>query len=267
MKSKVDLYNNYYGKFADDAQAAVRAETYGEDIGQSSWMTADELRHFIDILEINDASKVLEVGSGSGGPALFLAKETGCKITGVDINEFGITNANAMARERGLSGLAEFTAIDASQPLPFEDGTLDLVFSNDVMCHVPERQNVLNGWYRVLKDGGQMLFTDALVITGIVSNEEIAKRSSIGLYYYVPPGENEKMIANAGFEIVAVEDLTKAAADIALRWRDARAKHREAMIAIEGEENFAGLQDFLSCAYTLTSERRLSRFMYHARKS
>ena len=112
-----------------------------------------------------------------------------------------------------------------------------------------------------------MLFTDALVITGLVSHEEIAGRSSIGLYYYVSPGENEKMIENAGFQIVAVEDLTPAAADISKRWHDARAKHQEAMIEIEGEENFAGLQAFLSCAYKLTSEKRLSRFMYHARKS
>jgi SAM-dependent methyltransferase len=266
MKSKVDLYNTYYDKFAADAQAAVRAETYGEDIGQSSWMTADELRHFIELLKIVESSNVLEVGSGSGGPALFLAKETGCKLTGVDVNQFGNKNANELARERGLSDRVEFIEIDASKPLPFEDGTFDVVFSNDVMCHVPERQNVLREWHRVLKPGGQMLFTDALVITGIVSHEEIAKRSSIGLYFYLPPGENERMIKETGFKIVVVEDLTPAAAEISKRWHDAREKHREEMIKIEGEENFKGLQEFLNCTHALTAEKRLSRFMFHARK-
>ena len=266
MAAKVDLYNTYYDKFAADAQAAVRAETYGEDIGQSSWMTADELRHFIDLLEIDDSKNVLEVGSGSGGPALFLAKETGCRLTGVDVNEFGTKNANELTKERGLSERAEFKLIDASKPLPIDDGTFDVVFSNDVMCHVPERQNVLKEWHRVLKPGGQILFTDALVITGIVSHEEIAKRSSIGLYFYLPPGENERMIKEAGFEIVTVEDLTPAAAEISKRWHDAREKHRDAMITIEGEENFQGLQEFLACVHTLTTERRLSRFAYHARK-
>jgi ubiquinone/menaquinone biosynthesis C-methylase UbiE len=266
MSAKVDLYNTYYDKFAADAQAAVRAETYGEDIGQSSWMTADELRHFIKLLNIREASNVLEVGSGSGGPALFLAKETGCQLTGVDVNEFGVKNANELARERGLSDRAEFKQIDAGKPLPFEESSFDVVFSNDVMCHVPARQSVLREWYRVLKPGGQMLFTDALVITGIVSHEEIAKRSSIGLYFYLPPGENERMIKEAGFEIVTVEDLTPAAADISKRWHDAREKHRDAMIKIEDDENFHGLQDFLQTVHELTSQRRLSRFGYHARK-
>jgi ubiquinone/menaquinone biosynthesis C-methylase UbiE len=266
MKNTVDLYNTYYDKFAADAQAAVRAETYGEDIGQSSWMTADELRRFIELLKIDESSTVLEVGSGSGGPALFLAEETRCKLIGVDVNEFGIKNANQIANERGLSDRAEFKQIDASKPLPFEAGSLDVVFSNDVMCHVPERQNVLKEWHRVLKPGGQMLFTDALVISGIVSHEEIAKRSSIGLYFYLPPGENERMIKEAVFEILNVEDLTPAAAEISKGWHDARQKHRDAMIKIEGEENFNGLQEFLACVHTLTAERRLSRFAYHARK-
>jgi len=266
MSAKVDLYNTSYGKFAADAQQAVRAATYGEDIGQSSWMTADELRHFIELLEIDASTNMLEVGSGSGGTALFLAKETGCKLTGVDVNEFGVKNANELAHQRGLSDRTEFRLIDAGKLLPFEPNSFDVVFSNDVMCHVPERQNVLREWHRVLKPGGQILFTDALVVTGIVSHEEIAKRTSIGLFFFLPPGENERMIKEAGFEIVTVEDLTPAAAEVSKRWNDARENHRDAMIKIEGEENFSGLQDFLSCVHTLTSERRLSRFMYHSVK-
>ncbi len=266
MADKVDLYNTLYDKFAEDVQQAVRAETYGEDIGQSSWMTADELRHFIELLSINESTNVLEVGSGSGGPALFLAETTGCRVTGVDVNEFGVKNANELAHNRKLNSHAQFEEIDASKPLPFKPDLFDVVFSNDVLCHVPKRQNVLNEWYRVLKPGGKMLFTDALVITGIVSHEEIAERSSIGLYYFLPPGENERMIAAVGFQDILAEDLTNAAADVSKRWHDAREKHREALLKIESEENFNGLQEFLSCVHTLTSERRLSRFKYFARK-
>jgi SAM-dependent methyltransferase len=267
MKSKVDLYNTYYDKFATDAQQAVRSETYGEDIGQSSWMTADEMRHFIKLLEIDGSTNVLEVGSGSGGPALFIAENTVCHILGVDVNEFGVRNANDLAQQRFLDRRAVFQSIDAGKPLPFESDSFDVVFSNDVMCHVPDRPLVLRDWYRVLKAGGRMLFTDAMVMTGIVSHEEIAKRSSIGLYFYVPAGQNERMIEAAGFKIASVEDSTSQAAEISKRWHDARERHREAMVSLEGDENFSGLQEFLSCVHTLTSERRLSRQMYHARKS
>jgi SAM-dependent methyltransferase len=261
-----DLYNTHYGKFATDAQAAVRTETYGEDLGQSSWMTADELREFARFLEIGAESNVLEVGSGSGGSALFLTELTGCSIAGVDANEFGIANANKLAEQRGLSDGAKFLQVDASKALTFADASFDVVVSTDVLCHIPDRQNVLREWHRVVKPGGKILFTDALVITGIVSHEEIANRSSIGLYFFLPPGENERMIEAAGFRLLEVRDLTSAAAEVSKRWHDARDKHRDAMISIEGEENFDGLQKFLWGVHTLTSERRLSRLMYLAER-
>ena len=58
---------------------------------------------------------------------------------------------------------------------------------------------MLGEMFRVLKAGGRMLFSDALVVGGMVSHEEIATRSSIGFYVYSPPGENERLIARAGF--------------------------------------------------------------------
>ena len=193
-RAPVDLYDTSYGNFSAAVQAEVRVATYGEDLGQSSWMTADELRLFIRWLKPRPSSHVLEVGSGSGGPALFVARSVGCRITGLDINEAGVRNANALSGRQKLDALAQFQVADAAQPLPFAADTFDAVLSNDAMCHVPRRGDVLRDWFRVLRPGGQMLFTDAMVITGTLSNEEIATRSSIGSYYFLPPGENEKLI-------------------------------------------------------------------------
>jgi hypothetical protein len=63
-----------------------------------------------------------------------------------------------------------------------------------------------------------------------------------------------------------VSDTTENAAGLANRWHDARAKKREALVAAEGEATFYGLQRFLSCVGTLTSERRLLRYIYLAEK-
>jgi SAM-dependent methyltransferase len=132
------------------------------------------------------------------------------------------------------------------------------------MCHIAHRLDVLRDWRRVLRPGGRMLFTDALVITGQVSQLEIATRSSIGLYFFVPPGENERLIETAGFRLLTVDDETESAATVARRWYDAREQHRNELIAREGATNFDGLQRFLSCVQTLSAERRLSRFCYVA---
>lgn len=264
--SPIDLYDNVYADFASGIEAAVRRETYGEDMGQSSWLTATEWLEFADRLAIGAGSEVLEVGSGSGGPAVYLGLVRGCSITGVDINEHGVRNAVALAQARGVADRVQFRAVDASRPLPFPAGRFDAVLSNDAMCHIRERLTVLRDWHRVLRPGGRALFTDAMVLTGIVSHEELAIRSSIGFYLFLPPGENERLLRAAGFGVLGVEDVTDNAAEVARRWHDARQRQREALVAREGGANFDGLQRFLMCVHTLSVERRLSRYAYLAEK-
>ena len=112
-----------------------------------------------------------------------------------------------------------------------------------------------------------MLFSDALVIGGMISAEEIATRSSIGFYFYSPPGANERLMQQARFSRIRTTDTTENATRIAKRWHDAREKMKEALVAAEGIANFDGLQRFLSCVHTLTSERRLLRYLYFASKA
>src|SRR5262245_22019714 len=216
-ENPVDLYNNVYSGFGSDAEAAVRHQTYGEDIGQSSWMTAHEWLRFADQLGVTAASKVLEVGSGSGGPAVYLALKRGCRVTGVDINEHGVRNAIELAADQGVADRVNFRVADAGARLPFPGADFDAIVSNDAMCHIERRLAVLREWRRVLRSGGRALFTDAMVITGPVSQQELAIRSSIGFYLFVPPGENERLLREAGFELLGVEDLTGRAADVAQR--------------------------------------------------
>jgi len=82
MARTVDLYGTAYGNFADPAIEQVRRETYGEDFGQSSWVTGDEYRRFFRLLGLSADDHVLDTGCGSGGPALFVVREIGCRVTG-----------------------------------------------------------------------------------------------------------------------------------------------------------------------------------------
>jgi len=267
MTKAVDLYDNVYSDFESTAETAVRRAAFGEDIGQSSWLTAEDWLRFADLAGAHADARVLEVGSGSGGPAVYLASQRGCHVTGVDINEHGVDNARRLADERGVGDRAHFQAIDASKPLPFSQATFDAILSNDAMCHIANRLDVLRDWHRVLRPGGRMLFTDALIVSGPITAEEIATRSSIGVYIFVPPGENERLIDAAGFTLVSAEDVTAAAETIAGRWHDAREAHRAELTLREGEANFDGLQRFLACVRIVSAERRLSRYCYLAERS
>ena len=265
MTTKVDLYNSAYANY--DLNRQIRIETYGEDFGQTSWVTTEESNEIPSLLKLTSGSAVLEVGCGSGGYAVHLAAGVGCRIKGLDINLHGIKNAQELAGDRGLQALAQFEECDLSKPWPVHDAQFDAVFANDVLCHIPGRLHVLEEMFRVLKPGSRMLYSDALLIGGMVSHEEIATRSSIGYYIFSPPGENERLIAAAGFHLLSSTDTLQAAAGIAERWHNARSKRSEELIKAEGEDGFAGLQRFLSCVKSLTSERRLLRYVYLAEKT
>jgi SAM-dependent methyltransferase len=263
---RVDLYDSAYENYASEAYRQVRVETYGEDFGQTSWVTTKESREIPHLLNLNPHSYVLEIGCGSGGYALHLVETLGCRLLGLDLNAPGVRTGNQLAEARGLASKARFEQRDAAHPLPYDGHTFDAVFANDVLCHLPSRPQVLIEFFRILKPGGRMLFSDALVIGGLVTHEEVATRSSIGFYVYSPPGENERLLERAGFRQIRVTDTTDSATLIAQRWHDAREKRKEKLVTAEGNTNFEGLQHFLSCVHNLTSEKRLLRYLYVARK-
>jgi SAM-dependent methyltransferase len=265
MSKQVDLYNSTYGNFKEGVLAEIRGEAFGEDIGQNSWITTDEYDTFYSWLDLSTNDHVLEVASGSGGPALYLAKKFNCRITGIDINEEGLKTANQSALDVNITD-AKFQFADVNQPLPFDDETFDAVMCTDSMNHFRDRLGFLREWQRVLKTGRRVLFTDPVVITGPVSNEELAARSNIGFFLFVPLEVTKQYIRDAGFNLLRCEDVTDNIELTSGRWHTSRQKHREDLIKIEGEERFDGLQKFFSTVHKLTSERRLSRFVFLAEK-
>lgn len=260
MASRVDLFDSTYSNFSEQVLQAVREETFGRDIGQNSWLTVDEYDRFISWLKLLPGDHALEVASGSGGPARYLGCKTNCHVTGIDENESGVATATKNSSQTRTR--VEFKVADANAELPFADKTFDALVCIDSMNHFPDRQNVFREWRRVLRSGGRAVFTDPVVITGPVTNDELALRSSVGLFLFVPPGVNEQLIESAGLNLVQTEDVSENAALVSGRWHDARQRHQDDLIRIEGEIRFAGLQKFFAAVHRLTSERRLSRFVY-----
>ena len=256
-----------YGEFEQDVLREVRRETYGEDIGQFSWITADEFRKFFRQLDLDAESHLLDVACGSGGPALFAAQTIGCHVTGIDINESGVSAARQMAEARGLQSRVRFEHANADRHLPFADGSFDAIVSIDAMNHLSRRRKVFDEWRRVLRPGGHFLFTDAVIVTGTLSRDEILARSnSMGHFLFTPAGAYERLIEAAGFEL-QVDDVTDTIASVSKRWHDARDRHRDELLKSESAVAFENLQKMLAAAHLLASERRLSRFAYLGRKA
>jgi len=258
----VGLYTSAYAGF--DAREQVRRRTYGYDLGQSGWLTRDELARFADWLDLHSGSRLLDVGCGAGGPALRLVDALSVSAVGIDILAEGIATATELAQARGLGERATFLRVDAGGQLPFEEGSFDAALSVDAMCHLPDRLHILRELHRVTSAGARILFTDPTIVTGLVTGSEIAARSSIGVYVYSDRSTNEQLLAESGFKLLRREDLTESTAVIAARWHDAREEFRDALVRDEGESTYEGVQRFLSACHLLARERRLSRYAYLA---
>lgn len=266
MSQNIDLYNSSYSNYSLETYSEIRLETYGEDYGQTSWVSTAESHEIPELLQLTSDSSVLDIGCGSGGYAVGLAKRLGCRVTGFEINASGVKTATALADKEKVTNLVKFEQHDASKALPYENNSFDAIYSTDVLCHVPGRREVLSNTQRLLKSGGRFVFSDALVIGGLISHEELEKRCPDGMYFFSPPGINEQLIQESGLKLLEARDTTENSALLSKRWYDAREKRKDALIDCEGKENFLGVQRFLECVHTLTSERRLLRFLYTCSK-
>lgn len=195
-----------------------------------------------------------------------LARAIRCHVAGIEMNPHGTAGGSAPAQLQKLADRARFLQDDATQRSPSAGAEFDAVHSSDAFCHIANRPALLADCRRLLKPGGRLLFSDALVITGVVTNEELFTRSSIGYFLFFPRGENERLLKAAQFKLIEARDTTASAASISKRWHDARAARKSKLIEIEGEQTYEGLQQFLSCVHSLTSEKRLARHLYVAEK-
>jgi SAM-dependent methyltransferase len=267
MDLHLDAYDIAYSDIGQEMLRKVGEEVYGEYIGQLSWMTTEEYRRFIARLAPTSDSHVLEIGSGNGGAAVYLATTTGARATGLDNNEAGIERAVALAKEKGLEDRVHFRFGDATRPLPFPDSTFDAVFANDTFSLLADRIGLLRQCCRVLRPGGRLLFTDPMVLVGIVTSDEIAVRTWAGAACLIPRGENENLLQLAGFQLLSYEDLTESVVNVARRQAAAFEKYREEVVNSMGQEIYDGLTSSTAMAEKLADQKRLIRIAYLARKA
>ncbi len=261
------FFDQTYSASPDELARIIREAAFGEDLGQFSWTTADEYRRFLGLLEIDATSSVLDVACGSGGPALFMARTTGCRVVGVDIHEAGVAAANEAAAQARLADRAAFQVHDAREPFPFEDGAFDAVISIDSVNHLFDRGTVFAEWHRMLRPGGRLLYTDAVVVTGpLLRDEVIARSPSMGAFVFTPEGHDLPLLRAAGFVDIEVEDVTENIAGVTGRWHEVRERLARELDEVDGPEANAAFQSFLAAAHNLAAERRLSRFAYLARR-
>lgn len=106
-----------------------------------------------------DGQEVLDVGSGLGGPARYLAAEFGCKVTGIDLTEEFCQIAEMLTEAVGLSSLVRFRHGDALQ-IPFAENSSDIIWSQHCSMNVPDKKSLFAEFWRVLRNKGKLAIHD-----------------------------------------------------------------------------------------------------------
>lgn len=123
---------------------------------------ADTTKTLIELGEVADDLSVLDIGSGLGGAAFYLAGNKGCVVQGIDLMDSNVAEANRRAALNGLTDKVGFVTGDATD-LPFEDESFSLVWGQDAWCHVEDKRSLIAEACRVLAPGGLILFSDWLL--------------------------------------------------------------------------------------------------------
>jgi SAM-dependent methyltransferase len=155
-------------------------------------------------------SRILDIGSGLGGPARYLAAEYRVRVVGIDLSPSFVRVAQTLAERVGLGDAVHFEQGDALD-LPFGDGTFDHAWTQHVAMNIADRLRLYRGIHRVVKPGGALAINDIVAGDGRPLIFPVPWAADQGSSFLVTPDEMRDLLARAGWEAVSSVDVTDAA--------------------------------------------------------
>jgi sarcosine/dimethylglycine N-methyltransferase len=158
---------------------------------------------------ITAGMSVLDVGSGVGGPARFLAATCGCQVTGVDLSEPFVDAARYLTERTGQGGQVSFETASALE-LPFDAGRFDVVLLQHVAMNIADRTQLYREIRRVLKSGGMFTIFDVVLNDG-EPHYPVPWARTPATSFLLTAAATRAAIEPAGFRTLAWRDDTEAA--------------------------------------------------------
>ena len=154
-------------------------------------------------------ARLLDIGSGIGGPSRYLAKVCGCRVSGVDLTEEFVAAANDLTRRAGLTGQVDFRQGSALD-LPFPDASFDLAWSQNVAMNIFDRPRWYAEVHRVLRPGGRFAFQDVAQGPAGPVHFPVPWSDTPALSFLCTAEDTRAMLEAAGFTVVEWRDTSEA---------------------------------------------------------
>ncbi|MGH8649686.1 MAG: class I SAM-dependent methyltransferase, partial [Burkholderiales bacterium] len=171
-------------------------------------------RELISIAGVKPGWRVLDVGSGLGGPARVLASEKNCHVTGVDITKEFCKVATLLSKLTALDQVTEFRHGDATA-LPFKKDQFDLVMTMQIQMNIEDKQRFYGEIFRVLKPGGRFVFQDIMSGPGGDIYLPVPWATRRESSFLIAIDTLRDTLQQVGFQIETLEDTSEEA----LAWR------------------------------------------------
>ncbi|HPM42510.1 MAG TPA: methyltransferase domain-containing protein [Candidatus Omnitrophota bacterium] len=210
---------------------------------QYHYFGTDAVDDAINALKVDHGKNIIEIGSGIGGPARYLAMKTGCHVTAVEIQPDLNDIAVSLTARCGLSDLVSHIPCDILR-LPDKYSGFDCIVSWLSFLHIPDRRDLFKKCYDILKPGGQILIED-FYKRGEFSEEELKVLSEDTYCTYLPDaGEYKEQLAVGGFSDIELTDKTDSWREYVKSRREKFIKDRERNIRIHNLSVINDLEDF-----------------------
>lgn len=171
-----------------------------------------ENRRVAESLQLEQSDTVLDAGCGICGTAIWMAKNYGCKVTGITLTEQQVTRARFHAKRQNLENQVNAKIMDFCD-MNIPDETYTKVFGIESICCAHSKQSFIREAYRVLKPGGRLTVVDGFIPTKEMKPEEekIYREFcyGLGLPDLAAVDDFKKYLEDAGFTDIKIEDRTK----------------------------------------------------------
>jgi SAM-dependent methyltransferase len=203
---------------AHSTLSQVLHAVFGERwVGQQHFTTTAELDALHAALRAGVGTRVLDIGSGLGGPAIYLARQRGSHVTGLDASAESVRRAQAAAVEAGLAHRVNFVAGDILTAA-FPAGAFAAIVSHGAFMTIANKAHLFAQCRHWLRPGGR------LAATLIVSRGSLAARAYPPPFpaWPIPTADDYRRLAEqAGLRICALDDVTRSFREVCARWRGA----------------------------------------------